>query len=147
MASGEGATLGITAIGREILMRQLIFVCVAAAITAGCTSTGVQTSLIRETPVVEPVTVPTQGSYTTGNLALRRGDLDTAITAYRQTLKSSPSMYEARYNLGIALLKQAREEFFLYAGLAPDSENLETIAPMLQCLEAFVGEGSDVLCR
>ena len=56
-------------------------------------------------------------------------------------------MYEARYNLGIALLKQAREEFFLYAGLAPDSENLVTIAPMLQCLEAFVGEGSDELCR
>lgn len=114
---------------------------------SGCAATGVQTPLLRETPVSEPVTTSTQGHYTAGNLALRRGELETAIAAYRRALASSPSMYEARYNLGIALLKQARMEFFMYAGLAPDSEQLEPIAPMLQCLEAYVGEGSEHLCR
>lgn len=128
-------------------MKRLVIGLLSSVVLAGCSTAGVQTSLLRETPVVEPVKPQTQGSYTTGNLALRRGDLDTAINAYRSALERSPSMYEARYNLGIALLKQAREEFFLYAGLAPDSENLVTIAPMLQCLETFVGEGSDTLCR
>ena len=128
-------------------MKHWIWAAVIAVSLTGCSTTGVQTSLLRETPVAEPIQPKTQGHYTTGNLALRRGDLDQAIRSYREALVQSPSMYEARYNLGIALLKQAREEFFLYAGLAPDSENLVTIAPMLQCLETFVGAGSASLCR
>ncbi len=128
-------------------MRRTVATACVVGVLSGCSATGQQTPLLRDTPVVEPVTNSAQQHYTAGNLALRRGELETAIAAYRRTLASSPSMYEARYNLGIALLKQARMEFFMYAGLAPDSERLEPIAPMLQCLEAYVGEGGDGLCR
>jgi|GEM_PF-1856101 len=128
-------------------MKRIATALLFSAALGGCAQVGTQSALIRETPVIEAVTPKTQGSYTTGNLALRRGDLDTAVNAYRQALKDNPSLYEARYNLGIALLKQAREEFLLYAGLAPESESLTPIAPMLQCLETYVGEGTDALCR
>lgn len=117
-----------------------------SVLLSACSSTSLHNPLIRNTPVAEPVSVPTQAHYVTGNLALRRDDLDSAVAAYRSALVASPSMYEARYNLGIALLKQARAEFLMYAGLAPDSEDLEPIAPLLRCLEAFVGEASDADC-
>ena len=128
-------------------MKRRLGLLLLSAVLGGCAQVGTQSALIRETPVIEPVTAQTQNSYTTGNLALRRGDLQTAVTSYRQALEDNPSLYEARYNLGITLLKQAREELFLYAGLAPDTESLTPIAPMLQCLETYVGEGTDALCR
>lgn len=103
-------------------------------------------ALLTETTPPSRVTSETQSAYVAGNLALRRDDLETAIAAYRQALIDTPNLFEARYNLGIALLKQAHSEFLLYAGLAPDTAALEPIAPMLRCLEAYVGQGVPEVC-
>lgn len=117
----------------------------SALVLAGCVQ--MQPNDLLSTALA-PVSVQAtaQDAYVNGNLALRRDDLETAVAAYRQALTETPNLFEARYNLGIALLKQAHHEFLLYAGLAPNTEALEPIAPMLQCLEAYVGQGVSGVC-
>lgn len=124
-------------------MRRVLLLCLLGL--TGCGQMQAQSLLARTTPSTN-VASKTQSAYVAGNLALRRDDLDTAISAYRQALIETPQLFEARYNLGIALLQQAHREFLLYAGLAPDTAALEPIAPMLRCLEAYVGQGAPEIC-
>ena len=124
-------------------MKPLLTLCMIAL--TGCVQMQPNDLFSRASAPVS-VQASAQDAYVNGNLALRRDDLDTAIAAYRKALAETPNLFEARYNLGIALLKQAHSEFLLYAGLAPNTAALEPIAPMLRCLEAYVGQGAPGVC-
>jgi tetratricopeptide (TPR) repeat protein len=108
-------------------LRARLFVLVVVPVTAACGTAKTTEPPVAAPPQVAPANRTALGKMAHGVQSAKEGQRDRAAAALREALQIDPSLWEARFDLGVVLMSMgdlagAEQELSLAAGLAGDSQ-------------------------